>query len=54
MNHHISEFQPSVRRLAEVVKTRLPNAYDPTQLHLEKGEIIEVLEQNVDGMYIFY
>uniref|UniRef100_A0A336MWC5 CSON002225 protein n=1 Tax=Culicoides sonorensis TaxID=179676 RepID=A0A336MWC5_CULSO len=45
------EEQSSVPRLARVIMSRVPNAYDPNELELRRGEIIEVIRQNVNGKW---
>ncbi|XP_022099500.1 adapter molecule Crk-like [Acanthaster planci] len=45
----LSLINPNTVQYAIVEQGRIPSAYDPTQLKLEVGSIIKVLERNVSG-----
>ncbi|CAB3405852.1 unnamed protein product [Caenorhabditis bovis] len=47
-DHH---YQPRLPAIAKVVYDRTPNAYDPTQLRLKKGQTLKVTEKLSNGMY---
>uniref|UniRef100_A0A1I7X7V3 SH3 domain-containing protein n=1 Tax=Heterorhabditis bacteriophora TaxID=37862 RepID=A0A1I7X7V3_HETBA len=44
-------YEPSFPAWARVVFDRQPNAYDPTQLKLKKGQVVRVTKKLTNGMY---
>ncbi|CAP32348.1 Protein CBR-CED-2 [Caenorhabditis briggsae] len=46
-----AEAHPTLPTTAKVTFDRVPNAYDPTQLRVKKGQTVRVLEKMSNGMY---
>ncbi|CAI2351652.1 unnamed protein product [Caenorhabditis sp. 36 PRJEB53466] len=46
-----AQFQPRLPALAKVSFDRIPNAYDPTQLRIKKGQTVRVTHKLTNGMY---
>ncbi|CAL2042161.1 CBN-CED-2 protein [Caenorhabditis brenneri] len=50
-NSDNAETHPRLPAIAKVTFDRVPNAYDPTQLRVKKGQTIRVTQKLTNGMY---
>uniref|UniRef100_A0A1I7TPX9 Cell death abnormality protein 2 n=1 Tax=Caenorhabditis tropicalis TaxID=1561998 RepID=A0A1I7TPX9_9PELO len=50
-NSDNAECHPRLPAIAKVTFDRVPNAYDPTQLRVKKGQTIRVTQKLTNGMY---
>ncbi|CAI5449361.1 unnamed protein product [Caenorhabditis angaria] len=44
-------YNPRLPAIAKVLYDRQPNAYDPTQLRLKKGQTLNIIQKLTNGMY---
>ncbi|EYC31516.1 hypothetical protein Y032_0004g2198 [Ancylostoma ceylanicum] len=44
-------YEPPLPAVAKAIYDRQPNAYDPTQLKLKKGQMIKITKKLTNGMY---
>ncbi|KHJ90685.1 SH3 domain protein, partial [Oesophagostomum dentatum] len=44
-------YEPPLPAVAKAIYDRQPNAYDPTQLKLKKGQMIRITKKLTNGMY---
>ncbi|KAL6740006.1 hypothetical protein Aduo_013399 [Ancylostoma duodenale] len=44
-------YEPPLPAVAKAIYDRVPNAYDPTQLKLKKGQMIRITKKLTNGMY---
>lgn len=51
VEHKSAHLQRKLPGLAEVIQSRIPNAYDKTALTLKKGDIIRVTKMDISGCW---